>query len=149
MVKKSQIIFMDGKEQALRLLFDYTRENAFGYLAVGFSENNDGFEDPKASSEPIESGFNEITNGSYQRVQLEPYTGGENPERDPDSGKVLMKFAATLQEENISEPTSINQIAIVDSEEIGADTNYYSATTFQTFQKTGNSSITFVVGFKL
>lgn len=147
MAKKSQIIFMDGKEQALRLLFNKDIENSFGYLAVGFAETDNGFEDPRASSDPIENGFNELNISSYRRVSLEPHT--DEPEKDPDTGKVLVKFTATLDETNITEPQSINQIAIVDSAEVGADTNYYSATTFQTFTKTAESSITFVVGFKL
>lgn len=146
MVKKSQIIFMEGKERALKDLFSRT----FGYLAVGYveDESDNGFEDPLENDEITKTGFNELGDANnYSRVPLELYTA-DSVERDTSTGKVLVKFSATLDESNIQDPQSINQIAIVDSSNL-SEQNIYSATTFPKFTKTSNSSITFVIGFRL
>jgi len=148
MAKKSQIIFMSGKEKALTELF--AGDNPiFGYLAIGFASTENGFEDPGVNGEIQETGFYELeqTNG-YNRIPLQLHS--DNPVTvDEDTGKVLVKFSATLDENNIQNATNINQIAVVDSGTIGADTKIYSATTFPTFEKTQDSSITFVIGFRL
>ena len=141
--KKGQIIFMNGKEKALKSLF-VGEACPFGYLAVGYVENDNGFEDIEG-----QYGFNELEEGNgYQRVQLKLH--GENPvETDPDTGKVLVKVEATLTENIITTPQMINQIAIVDNGDLSADTVLYSATTFESFSKSAESSITFVIGFRL
>lgn len=148
MVKKSQIIFMDGKEEALNRLF--TGDDCpFGYLAVGYVGEENGFDDPAAYTEATPNGFVELedTNG-YKRIQLKPHS--EASEKDPTTGKVLVKFTATLDTDNIKQNQSINQIAVVDSKDVkAAETKYYSATTFPTFVKNQDSSITFVIGFRL
>lgn len=137
--KKSQIIFMNGKEIALKKLFNHDG-GAFGYLAVGYSSQN-GFVD--------ENDFKELTEVStYERIPLYLYES-DPVDKDEDTGKVLVKFMATLKSSNIQESQNINQIAVVDSKNIGAETKYYSATTFPTFTKTSQSSITFVIGFRL
>lgn len=146
MAKKSQIIFMDGKEIALNSLF--TGDNCpFGYLAIGYTPEDNGFEEPDGQTA---NGFNELeeTNG-YQRIALQPHS--ETAQKDSSTGKVLVKFTATLDTNNIKKTQAINQIAVVDSQSsIGsADTKFYSATTFPTFMKTQDSSITFVIGFRL
>lgn len=139
---KSQIIFMDGKERALKSLFT-TESFNFSYLAVGYSGENNGFQEPE--SESSSNGFNELQNSDYYRVPLSLYG---TPEKDPDTGKVLVRFAATLNEDNIKIAQSINQIAIVDSATID-NTHYYAAATFADFTKSEKSSITFIVGFRL
>lgn len=147
MAKKGQVIFMDGKERALKALF--TGDNSvFGYLAIGYVSEDNGFEDPDANNSASSSGFNELeeTNG-YHRIALSLHS--DPVDKDPDTGKVLVKFTATLDENNLTESQNINQIAVVDSGTIGADTHFYSATTFPTFTKTRESSITFVIGFRL
>lgn len=153
MTKKSQIIFMDGKEIALDSLFN-GEDGAFGYLAIGYSsEDDNGFEDPKENptATNIDPGFKEIniTNiPSYKRIALQAVSG--SAEKDPDTGKVLKKYQAILDTDNISTSQNINQIAVVDSATPNdADTNIYSATTFPTFNKTSESSITFIIGFRL
>lgn len=140
---KSQIIFMDGKEKALKSIFTNEQNFSFGYLAVGYSAENTGFQEP---SETSTNGFNELQNSDYYRVPLQVY---DSTEKDPDTGKVLVKFTATLDQNNIKVSQSINQIAIVDSATIGNDTHYYAATTFAKFTKSEESSITFVIGFRL
>lgn len=148
MAKKSQVIFMSGKEKALTELFAGDNP-VFGYLAIGNTSEENGFEDPGLNNNIIDTGFQELeeTNG-YTRIQLKLHT--DNPvTTDEDTGKVLVKFSATLDENNIQNPQEINQIAVVDSGTIGADTKIYSATTFPTFTKTKDSSITFVIGFRL
>ena len=143
--KKSQIIFMSGKEQALKALFSGPN-SAFGYLAIGYASEDNGFLDPD-KTDVSESGFQELTEvSSYQRI---PLTLSGSTDKDEDTGKVLVKFSATLKETNITSSQNINQIAVVDSANIGADTKIYSATTFPTFTKTEESSITFVIGFRL
>lgn len=146
MAKKSQIIFMDGKERALQALFD-GEDSVFGYLAIGFAEIDNGFED--ITEEQTDNGFHELQfTNNYERI---PLNATSDPiEKDPETGKVLAKFAATLDEGNITVAQKINQIAVVDSKTVGdADTKYYSATTFPTFTKNQDSSITFVIGFRL
>lgn len=147
MAKKGQIIFMDGKERALKALF--TGDNcAFGYLAVGYMAEDNGFEDPDGNNDASESGFNELEDtNNYKRIPLTLYS--DPVEKDGDTGKVLVKFTATLDENNLTDSQAINQIAVVDSATIGADTHVYSATTFPTFIKTRESAITFVIGFRL
>lgn len=149
MEKKSQIIFMHGKEKALKSLFSGDN-SAFGYLAIGYAKEDNGFIDPNspgvAGTEFKE--LNEVAN--YQRIQLKLYNTDGAPTRDVDTGKVLVKFTATLDENNITNSQTINQIAIVDSATANdADTKIYSATTFPDFTKTRDSSITFVIGFRL
>lgn len=151
MTKKSQVIFMSGKEKALKALFSNSQGTAiFGYLAIGYGiDEENGFEDPDANNTATESGFKELPEtNDYHRIPLSLHS--DPVEKDGDTGKVLVKFTATLDENNIKQPQNINQIAVVDNAKIlGADTKIYSATTFPTFQKTQDSSITFVIGFRL
>lgn len=145
MEKTNQIIFMDGKETALKKLFGET-DSPFGYLAVGYAEADNGFREPTTEQN---NGFNEIsaTNLSYERIKLTAVSDGTT--KDPDTGKVLVKFQATLNNDNINSHQNINQIAVVDRKDISEDTKYYCATTFPTFTKSDESSITFVIGFRL
>ena len=141
MVKSSQIIFMDGKEEALKKLFDGKNDGVFGYLAIGYyDENDNGFESVDDFKEL------EDTNG-YHRIELS--LSSDPVQKDESTGKVLVKFTGTLDSENIQQSQAINQLAIVDTKSIGANTNYYSASTFKTFTKTSESSITFVIGFRI
>lgn len=149
MTKKSQIIFMKGKEKALDALFG-DDDATFGYLAIGYEKTSgqNGFEDPLATeNDSTSTGFTEIQQDSYHRIKLQKIENGT--ERDPDSGKVLKKYQAVLDNDNITQSQDINQIAVVDNQNIEADTTIYSATTFQTFNKTNESSITFVIGFRI
>lgn len=150
MTKKSQIIFMEGKEKALDALFG-NDDATFGYLAIGCKNETDsqnGFEDPLVTqNDSTAIGFNEIQQESYHRIKLQKVANGV--ERDPDSGKVLKKYQAVLDNENITQSQDINQIAVVDNQNTSSTTTIYSATTFQTFNKTNESSITFVIGFRL
>ena len=149
--KSSQVIFMDGKEIALKKLFDGKNGGVFGYLAIGYANTDNGFIDPKRGSsneQNTSNGFNEVTESQgYHRIPLELYAT-DPVDKDKDTGKVLVKFTATLDTENIQQSQPINQIAVVDNATIGADTKIYSASTFQTFVKTGESSITFIIGFR-
>lgn len=151
MVKKSQIIFMKGKEEALNRLFN-GEQSVFGYLAVGYVANDNGFEDSLEEQDGSSNqyGFVEIDQSeisSYKRVPLQSMN---ETTYDESTGKVLVKFQATLNVDNIQTSQPINQIAIVDTATPNdAGTKFYSATTFQTFNKTAESSITFVLGFRL
>ena len=143
MANSNQVIFLKGKEKALQILFD---SNNFGYLAIGYDPDDLGFEDSE-DGDIISQGFLELdrTISNYSRIPLDFMSS----EKDPDTGKVLVKFSAELKATNIN-GNKINQMAIVDSlDGTNADTTYFSATTFPTFNKTNNSSITFVIGMRL
>ena len=152
MVKSSQIIFMEGKEIALKKLFNGSDGGIFGYLAVGYdSESDIGFTDPQIDDSASSTGnFKELDEATleYERIPLSLYET-EPVDKDTSTGKVLVKFKATLDTSNITKSQNINQIAVVDNKTIGADTKIYSATTFPTFTKTNNTAITFVIGFRL
>lgn len=161
MTKKNQIIFMDGKEEALKSLFGSGSNSAFPYLAIGYNPSQDnGFEDFSASEEEgaqatygvYGNGFFELeeTNGYTSRILLEDYPT-DSVNKDESTGKVLKKFQATLNEDVLATATNINQIAIVNTATVGdvANTKFYSATTFKTFAKSSESTITFVIGFRL
>ena len=143
MAKNIQVIFMKGKEAALKSLF----ENKFKYLAIGYDPLEEGLEDAY-DIDIVTAGFQELSpSDGYERIPLSVLPSDTTP--DDENKKVLIKLSATLPSEKISNH-KINQMAIVDNQEINpADTNYFSATTFPTFNKTENSSITFVIGVRL
>lgn len=141
--KTNQIIFLKGKEAALKKMFN---ESNFGYLAIGYDPEDLGFEETE-DSDITSKGFLELTQGidGYERIDLEYYSS----EVDPDTQKALVKFKAELKTTNIT-GHRINQMAIVDNKTgTSAETTYFSATTFPTFNKTENSSITFIIGMRL
>ena len=143
--RKDQIVFLDGKEEAMRTLFS---SEHFGYLAIGYTNPNNGFINPETDTDDI--GFHEISqttdDATYLRIPLTPY--GEAI-KDLDNGKVLCKFSADLDIDNIQRNTPINQYAIVNSATPGdVNTRVYAASTFPTFTKNNKIAITFVVGFR-
>lgn len=140
MVKVNQMFFTAGKEEVLKKIF--TGDNCpFGYVALGYVDSNNGFES--------EEDFDELDVTDYSRIKL-TLDNSSPVEVDTNTGKVLVKFKATLTTDNIKAEKLINQLAIVDSETINnANTKIYCATTFPTFNKTSDSSITFVLGFRL
>lgn len=141
MGKKSQMFFTSGKEKALKEIF--TGESpTFGYIALGYVQDasTNGFES--------ESDFQELEDVNYERLPISLDTTSTT-EVDTDTGKVLVKFTATLPNSIILDQKSINQIAVVDNKNIGANTTIYCATTFPTFTKTQDSSITFILGFRI
>lgn len=143
--RRDQIVFLDGKEIGIRTLFN---ENNFGYLAVGYAEPQEGFINPVTDTD--DNGFHEISqttdDATYMRIPLTPYGDAI---KDFDNGKVLCKFAADLDIDNIQRNTPINQYAIVNSATVGdVNTKIYAASTFPTFQKNNKIAITFVVGFR-
>ena len=139
MTKKTQMFFTDGKIEVLKRMFTGTN-CPFGYIAVGYSEDNTGFEST--------SDFKEIQATDYYRVALS-IDESSQPEVDTDTGKVLVKFTATLGIDNIISEKKINQLAVVDTSTPGASTKFYCATTFTEFTKTSDSSITFKLGFRI
>lgn len=139
---QNQIIFMEGKELSLKQLF--TGETPiFGYLAIGYDPDKAGFINP---DETTENGFKEIDSDStYARIPLNLF----DIEKDKDTGKVLCKFTADLDVDNIQNEQTINQFAIVDSsEERDVNTIYYAASMFEDIIKNDKLAITFVVGFR-
>lgn len=143
--KQDQLIFLEGKELALKSLFTET----FGYLAIGYSEAGDGFQNPETDTG--DKGFYELSQTSddptYLRIPLVPY--GE-PVKDRSNGKVLYKFTADLDIDNIQRHIKINQFAIVNSATVGdVKTKIYAASTFTEFEKDDTIAITFVIGFRL
>ena len=134
----SQLIFVKGKEKALDALFDGTNQAAFGYVAIGYAEDN-GFVDPgldENSTQPTESNFQERKDT-------------DNPvDIDTETGKVTVRYKAVLETGNI-DSQNINQIAIINNGEKTDTDQIYSATSFQTFYKTDQTSLTFVIGFQL
>ena len=112
MTKKQQIIFLKGKTEGLKTLFN---TDNFGYLAVGYSDAQDnGFENPTSSDIQTDNGFYEIsktTDPSYIRVPLEFVKELE----DFDTGRTVCTFTATLSTSNIIKNIPINQFAICNS----------------------------------
>lgn len=142
--KQSQIVFLDGKEIALKALC----ENTFHFLAIGHADEDNGFQNPDTDTGP--TGFNEITaeeDPTYERIPLIPY--GKTV-KDIDSGKVLCKFTADLDIDNIQRNIKINQFAIVNTKTVGdVNTKIYAASTFTSFLKDNSIAITFVIGLRL
>lgn len=148
MTNSSQLIFLKGKEQALKTLFN---SDNFGYLAIGFDAEDKGFTD-EANKTIAELGFKEIdgnTESTYQekgRLKL-VY---KDTQWDWDNSQVLVRFTATLPADEITSGQNINQMAVVNNATANAaDTVFYSATSFPVFSKTASSSITFIIGFKM
>lgn len=145
-VTQDQIIFLDGKEGAIRALFS---EKNFGYLAIGSSESTtNGFYNP-VNADSDDNGFNEISqiddDATYLRIPLVPW--GE-AEKDTDTGKVLCKFTADLDIDNIQSDITINQFAVVDSADVNGPTTFYSAATFPSIPKNNKLAVTFVIGMR-
>lgn len=142
--KQSQIIFLDGKEIALKSLLT----NTFGFLAIGYAHDDNGFKNPATDTDA--NGFNEITldmDPTYERIPLVPYG---STVKDTSNGKVLCKFTADLDIDNIQRHIPINQFAIVNTKTVGdVNTKYYAASTFSEFDKDDSIAITFVVGLRL
>lgn len=143
MTKKQQIIFLKGKTEGLKTLFN---QNNFGYLAIGYSDAEDnGFENPTSTESQTDSGFHEISKSvdpSYIRVPLEFVKSLE----DVDTGRTVCTFTATLSTSNIIKNIAINQFAICNS--INPDdlnTSFYCASTFPTFTKNDNLEISFTI----
>lgn len=144
--KQNQIIFLDGKEIALKSLFS---NKTFGYLAIGYSPTNDGFQNPE--NDVTQNGFVEISqtddDPTYMRIPLVPYGDAV---KDTSNGKVLCKFTADLDIDNIQNNLPINQFAIVNTATAGdVNTKIYAASTFSEFNKDNTIAITFVIGFRL
>lgn len=143
--KQDQIIFLDGKEIALKKLLSDT----FGFLAIGYSETNDGFENPETDT--ANTGFREISttndDPTYMRIPLAPYGATV---KDKSNGKVLCKFTADLDIDNIQRNIPINQFAIVNTATPNdVNTKIYAASTFTEFKKDDSIAITFVIGLRL
>lgn len=143
MTKKQQIIFLKGKTEGLKTLFN---TDNFGYLAVGYyDEKDNGFENPTSAQSQTESGFQEISRNdadSYTRVPLQFVQELE----DYDTGRTMCTFTATLSTSNITNNTKINQFAICNS--VNPDdlnTTFYCASTFPTFTKNDNLEISFTI----
>lgn len=146
--KQDQIIFIEGKEKGLKSLFSQAN---FGYLALGYSESDNGFFNPsEGDTEGTYGGFHEIdvvADPTYERVPLIP--NGEVT-KDVDTGKVSVQFTADINIDNIIDQKTINQFAICDSgPEPSAATTFYAASTFPNFNKSSDVAITFLIEMKI
>lgn len=146
--KSQQLIFTKGKQELLNKIFiDF-----FPYLAVGSNTDDvNGFINPQTDDET--NGFFEISQSeepTYERVKLNP-TG--NICVDYDTGKVSVEFEALIDTNNIigSNGTSvvIDQFAICDSQDINANTIFYAASTFPSFNKNDDIAISFILEMKI
>ena len=143
--KQDNIIFMSGKEKGLLKLFSQD-QGCFGYVALGYNQDNDtnGFINPTGEG-TLQNGFYEITgDSSYQRAKLIPH---ENAFYDPDNGEVTVKFLAEFDVDNIVSGATINQLAIVDSQDPNNDsTNFYAAAVCDDdYHKSEQLSIVFII----
>ena len=144
MVLLSKIIFSEGKELAMKGMFDTSETHSFPWIALGHVNNNNGFED---TQNPGAAGnhFEEISDETYSRIPLKY----KSTDIDTDSGKVTVLFEAQLDYQNISTTHSINQLAVVDNGQANsANTKFYSATVFPEFSKNSQNAMTFVIGFR-
>ena len=154
MVKYNQLVFLDGKEKALDALFkgdtdEQSSPAIFGYLAIGYNETDNGFEDPADEDADVDEngGFKEIVDATgYKRIPLTAVA--ESTVKDPKNGQIIKKYEAELPADVITN-NYINQFAICDNGDVNSDTTFYSAATFTTFLKTDSTSITFIIGFKI
>lgn len=142
--RKNNIIFMEGKEKALQKFFSSSN---FGYLAVGYNSSNDtnGFINPSSEEDSTDNGFNEISGESstYTRV---PLHFESIIDKDYDNGKITAKLTAELGLDNIVETIPINQIAIVDTDEVGSgSTTFFAAAVTEEFQKNEQLALVFVI----
>lgn len=143
MTKKEQIIFIKGKIEGLKTLFNSSN---FGYLAIGYADDTEnGFSNPTTETDTNDNGFNEIkkaTDGNYSRPALQFV--GEYP--DYETGRVVCRFTATLSTSNIVENVQINQFAICNSADpTDENTVFYCASTFPVFTKNDNLEISFTI----
>lgn len=139
--KQDQIIFLKGKERALKILFS---EANFGYLALGYNDDN-GF--MNETDLDTSNGFVEITDPTYKRVKLTPQN---DVIEDEDTGKVTITLVADIDVDNIINYTDVNQLAIVDSSSsTDANTIFYCAATFPTFSKSEQTSLSFELDMQL
>lgn len=139
--KQDQIIFLKGKEKALKSLFS---EGNFGYLALGYREKDNGFMNETATTS---NGFSEITEPTYQRVKLTPLS---DVVMDETNGKVTIRLVADIDSNNIISHTIINQMAIVDNaSKSHANTVFYCAATFSDFPKSEQTALGFDIEIKL
>lgn len=148
MTKSKQVIFMDGKEKGLKILFG---PDNFGYLALGKATDPDdnGFENPL--NDNYSNGFNEISvvndDSTYQRIPLQLV---EDTIKNTDNGRVTVKFTADLDIENIVSGIDINQLAIVDSSDsTDPNTIIYAASTFPSQQKSEKNALTFLIEMEI
>ena len=134
------MIFLQGKEKALKTLFS---EANFGYLALGFSEDN-GFVN---ETESTSNGFVELTEPTYSRVKLTPQ---KTVKLDSDTGTATITLVADVNVDNVIKSTSVNQLAIVDSiSKTDANTIFYCAAVFPTFQKSEQTALSFSLDMKI
>lgn len=149
MANSSQLIFLEGKEIALKSLFQANNSEEvenFGYLAIGYDPEATGFVDEEGST-ISDKGFQEISEDSNYTQRLELEYLDTTP--DYDTSTVLVRFKAVLPSDVII-GQNINQFAVVNnSTPNSADTKIYSASTFPVFNKTNTSSITFIVSFRM
>ena len=145
--KKQQIIFLKGKTEGLKTLFN---TDNFGYLAVGnYTAEDNGFVNPTSSQSQAENGFQEISkndDGTYMRVPLKFVDSSE----DYDTGRTKCTFTATLETSNIINNIQINQFAIcnsIDPDDI--NTTFYCASTFPSFTKNNNLEISFTIDLEI
>lgn len=148
MTKNHQIIFIDGKREGLKTLFNSAN---FGYLAIGYTKEDNGFKNPSSEESKDSSGFVEISKNevqSYERIKLEYVQDFDYI--DYNQGRVTCRFTATLPTTNIIDNQEINQFAICDSmDPYDANTNFYCAATFPTFTKNSNLEISFTIDLGL
>lgn len=140
---KDQIIFIKGKNEGLKTLFNSSN---FGYLAVGRADSStNGFTQPQSLDDQTTSGFHEISkneDGQYTRIPLQYVESMP----DYDTGRVVCRFTATLSTSNIVEDTVINQFAICDSSDPDdLNTTFYCASTFPEIKKNNNIEISFTI----
>ena len=146
--KKSNIIFMSGKEKIIQKIFSSDSTNAgFGYLAVGYNSSADnGFINEDPSESGSSNGFIEISRNDSSTYQRVPVSYHSILNRDSDNGKITAKFTAELDIDNIIEDIPINQIAIVDNSEANsASTTYFAASVTETFTKNEKLALVFVI----
>ena len=139
--KQDKLITVEGKEKAIKNLFS----SVFKYLAVGYNVATDGNGFVNVENSTADHGFNEITqddDSTYHRVELNVQ---ETPSIDWETGRVVVKFLAELDVDNIIDNNvPINQIAIFDTQEINSGTMYCAGTT-NNFPKDEQLALVFVI----
>lgn len=144
--KQDNIIFIDGKEKGLKILFS---QEHFGFLAVGYHSNTgdtNGFVNVKDNDELSQNGFQEISveeDSTYTRV---PLVINQDSIKNYDNGEVTIICTAEFDIDNIIKDMPINQLAIVDSQTPNDPSTifYAAATCREPFNKSEQNALVIV-----
>ena len=137
----AQTIFINGKKEALKAIFE-----KYNFLALGYTQDVSSSFDPNDPNSSEGQAFSELSDSvGYFRVPFGSVD--EATLTDNDDNTVTMTLKADVDTTNINQQQNINQFAICKS----SDTNnqdpddIYCAGNFTEFTKDNTTGLTFVI----